>query len=761
MNSSKKMQIAVAGNPNCGKTTIFNALTGVKQKVGNWPGVTVERKVGEYSFAGQEFEVVDLPGIYSLSTSSLDEQVARDYILNDNPDLIVNVIDASNLERNMYLTVQLIEMNVPMVVVINMMDVLQRKEMRIDVAKLEQVLGVPVIAAVAHKNEGIAEIKNKISQFKEGAYLSTAKVEFPDEVESAISEVEMFLAKYDSESVYDSRWFALKLLENDISHKGIAAEEELLSILQTKQRFVEKILGDEMDIVIADSRYGFINSVSKTVLDRSNVVRKHVSDLVDGIVLNRFLGIPLFLAAMYFTFWITINLGGCFIDFFDGIFGTVFVDGVSVLMQSFNAPDFLTNLIANGIGGALQTVATFIPPIFFMFFCLAILEDSGYMARAAFVMDRMMKVIGLPGKAFVPILVGFGCNVPAIMATRTLESEKDRVLTIMMNPFMSCGARMPVYALFAAAFFPESGSNIVFALYIIGIMLALMTALIFKSTILKGEASSFIMELPAYHIPTMRGIFFHTYERLKSFIFRAGKAILLVVIILNFFNSLGTDGSFGNEDTDKSVLSSIGRGIVPIFKPMGMTDKNWPAAVGIFTGIFAKEAVVGTLATLYAPAMEESGAEGEEEFDFWGGIGEAFATVPDALADLSLPFSVSGLLGAEVDGAIDELEVEDDTYAEIKKRFDGKTGAFAYLLMILLYMPCVAAIAAVYRELNFGWTLFASVYLSALAWLSSTLFYQLMTFVRHPASSLFWISVVVVVFVGFIFGLKKRGAVFS
>jgi ferrous iron transport protein B len=450
---------------------------------------------------------------------------------------------------------------------------------------------------------------------------------------------------------------------------------------------------------------------------------------------------------MYLTFWLTINFGGCFIDFFDGIFGAVFVDGFGILLEKIGTPIFLKTLLANGIGSGIQTISTFIPPISMMFFCLAILEDSGYMSRAAFVMDRFMRAIGLPGKAFVPMLVGFGCNVPAIMATRTLDEEKDRILTIMMNPFMSCGARIPVYALFATLFFPNTGGNIVFSLYLVGIIVAIITGFLFKKTILKGETSLFIMELPPYHIPTLKSIFLHTWCRLKSFIFRAGKAILIVVIILNLLNSIGIDGSFGNENTKNSILSKIGKSIVPIFKPMGITENNWPATVGIFTGIFAKESVVGTLDSLYTQIENKQNQNKiQEKFDFFKKIKEAFSTIPETLSELNLPFSITGLLGIE----IEKQEVKENTLIFMKKYFDGKIGAYAYLLLILLYMPCVAAIAAVYRETNIKWTIFISLYSSALAWLASVLFYQIFTISKHPKSSICWIITIIVVLIFFI-----------
>ena len=766
---SEKIMIGIAGNPNCGKTTLFNALTGGKQRVGNWPGVTVDKKVGEYVSQGKKIEVVDLPGIYSLSTSSLDEEIARDYILKDKPDLIVNIVDGSNLERNLYLTTQLIGMKVPMVIALNMMDMARAKRLKIKVDELAALLDCPVICTVASKREGIDELKDAINQALEMKPVSSTEIYYPREVEEAITTITAALTADPAEAEYDGRWTAVKLLESDIDVEKFPVPASVKEMLPGLQKKIGAILGEDPDIAIADGRYGFISAVCRKAVDRKDVVRKTVSDIIDKVVLNRFLGIPIFLAAMYFTFWITINLGGCFIDFFDGFAGTIFVDGFGTVLESFGLPTFLVTLLAGGIGGGIQTVATFIPPIFFIFFCLAILEDSGYMARAAFVMDRMMRAIGLPGKSFIPMLVGFGCNVPAIMATRTLESEKDRTMTIMMNPFMSCGARMPVYALFAAAFFPGGGSWVVLSLYLIGILLAIMTGVLLNKTVLKGRPSTFIMELPPYHIPSIRGIMIHTWERLKTFMTRAGKVIILAVIVLSFLNSIGSDGSFGNEDSENSILSKIGKAIVPIFKPMGMRDNNWPAAVGIFTGIFAKEAVIGTLDSLYSqidavdPGEVGEAEEEEEGFDFWGGIGDSFASIPPALSELTLPFSVSGLLGAEVeeydnlDDAAEGLEIEVSTTTALMKRFDGKVGAYAYLLMILLYMPCVAAIAAVYRELNWQWTFFSALYLSALAWLISTLFYQALRFGRHPGTSMPWISLVAVVFIVFIMGMKWKG----
>jgi ferrous iron transport protein B len=428
------------------------------------------------------------------------------------------------------------------------------------------------------------------------------------------------------------------------------------------------------------------------------------------------------------------------------------VDGFGELLGSVGTPEWLVTILASGVGGAIQTMATFIPPIGCMFLCLSFLEDSGYMARAAFVMDRFMRFIGLPGKSFIPMLVGFGCNVPAIMATRTLENQRDRTLTIMMNPFMSCGARLPVYALFAAAFFPVGGQNLVFGLYLIGIGFAVLTGLILKNTLLKGDITPFVMELPPYHMPTVVGILLRTWDRLKSFMFRAGRILIPVIVVLSFLNSMGTDGTFGNEDSEKSVLANIGKSITPVFSPMGIADDNWPATVGIFTGIFAKEAVVGTLDSLYSQidAGAAGGEKEEEAFEFWGGIGKSFATISANLADLAGTFlDPLGLSVGDVDSigaAAEEQEVSVGTFGSMATLFEGKIGAFAYLLFVLLYFPCSAAIAAVYRETNLKWTAFAGVWTTGLAYMASTIFYQLATFGRHPVLSLIWVGIEVSVF---------------
>jgi ferrous iron transport protein B len=754
--------IGLAGNPNCGKTTLLNGLTGAKQKVGNWPGVTVERKTGSYTHRNEPVEVVDLPGIYSLYATSLDEEIARDYVISGKPDLIVNIVDASNIERNLYLTVQLLEMKVPVVIALNMMDVVKKRGIKIRVKQLENFLGCPVVPTVANKNKGIDQLKDTIHRTAMDKKISPIIVDYPAEIEKAIANLIPLVEKDASQRSIDPRWLSVKILEGDEMAIYMAGDR-VKSLLMEARMEIKANLGDDSDIMVADSRYGFIHGIYRDAVQKKLEVKRTISDAIDAVLLSRALGIPFFLFAMYITFMITINIGGCFIDFFDILFGTVFVDGFGKLLSALHFPEWLITFLAGGIGGGIQTMSTFIPPIGFMFLCLSILEDSGYMARAAFVMDRFMRFIGLPGKSFVPMLVGFGCNVPAIMATRTLDNERDRTLTIMMNPFMSCGARLPVYALFAAAFFPHSGSTLVFGLYLTGIALAIMTGFILKSTVLRGQTSHFIMELPPYHRPTFRGVIIHTYDRLKQFMFRAGKVLMPIFVILAFLNSMGTDGSFGHENSETSVLSAAGRSITPIFTPMGLTQENWPATVGIFTGIFAKEAVVGTLDALYTAMGETQDTEAEEEiFSPWKGIKEAFTSIPAAFSELG--GTVTDPLGINIDDDLtdiqtvaEEQEVSTSTFGAMIKRFDGRIGAIAYLLFVLIYYPCLAAVASIYRETNLKWTIFICTYLTLLAWTAATLFYQLATFLRHPGESLTWVSIIGLVFIAFLYGMKRIG----
>lgn len=766
----KQHVIGLVGNPNCGKTTLFNALTGSNQKIGNWPGVTVEKKEGRYQHNDTSINVVDLPGIYSLNANSVDEQVARDFLVNTPPDLIVNIVDASNINRNLYLTSQLVEMGIPVLVALNMMDIAKSKKIKIDATALRKELGCPVVTMVASKKSGLDDLKQEIDAAAQDAKVAIPFVKYPSLVQESISALEEKVKGKTAYGHANPRWLAIKLLEQDENVSSGMLPEDLKAAEQCIAK-IEDSMDEDSDIVIANCRYECITAVSDKAVVQASEVPQSMSDKIDKVVLNRVFGLPVFLLAMYLVFMITINLGGAFIDFFDIFFGTIFVDGFKELLTSVGTPELLVTLLADGIGGGIQTIATFIPPIGFMFLSLSILEYSGYMSRAAFVMDRFMRFVGLPGKSFVPMLVGFGCTVPAVMATRTLDNERDRLLTIMMNPFMSCGARLPVYAVFAAAFFPNSGQNIVFLLYLIGIGFAVITGLILKSTVLKGEITPFIMELPPYHIPTIGAILGKTWDRLKSFILRAGKVIIPVVLVLSLLNSMGTDGSFGNEDGKNSVLSKIGQSITPIFKPMGISDENWPATVSIFTGIFAKEAVVGTLDSLYSQIViaDENAAEEktagetaeEEPFSLSAGISDAFASIGEGLSGVmdtaGDPLGIAIGDVSDAKAAAEEQGVSTDTFRNMVTLFGSTSAAFAFLLFTLMYFPCVAAIAAVYRETNMKWTIFAGAWTTGLAYIAATVYFQVVNFGENPVFATIWIAVMAAVCVGIFMYLKNMG----
>ena len=756
--------VGVVGNPNCGKTTLFNVLTSSNQHVGNWPGVTVEQKSGDYSFAGKQVSVVDLPGTYSLESAddevSLDEKIARDYVASKQADLIINIIDASNIERNLYLTSQLIEMRVPMILVLNMMDAVKQQGITINCQQLEQQLGCPVVAITASTHSGIPKLLQAIDAACQKMVVPHLVIPYHSALEYAIETLIPLLEQKAEQRQCDVRWLALRGLEDDTLAQQWIGEALLTTVRQLQQR-VEAETDDEIDILAADARYGLVHDMTQHSICRINQVSSVISDKIDRVVLNRFLGIPIFLGVMYLMFMFTINIGSAFIDFFDIAVGAIFIDGLSMVLTQIGLPEWFVVLMANGLGGGVKVVATFIPIVGFLFVFLSALEDSGYMSRAAFVMDRFMTLIGLPGKAFIPMIVGFGCNVPAIMATRTLDNQHDRILTNIMNPFMSCGVRLPVYALFAAAFFPVGGQNLVFGLYLLGIIAAVLTGLILRYTLFKGDATPFVMELPAYHMPTIKGVYRKTWERLKSFIFNAGKVIVPMVLVLNFLNALGTDGSFGQENSQKSVLSEIGRSLTPAFEPMGIDTDNWPATVGIFTGVLAKEAVVGTLDALYSQMVLEQTKGDEPPFNLQDSLLEALATIPDnligVLDNILDPLGLNIGDVSSLEGAAGEQEVTTATYLAMQARFDGQAGAFAYLLFILLYAPCVAATTAIYRETNTGWSIFVVLWTTGLAYMIATLYYQIATYSQHPELSLFWIMSLSGAFLSVIMGLWGYG----
>ncbi len=689
-------KIALIGNPNCGKTTLFNLLTGANQKVGNWPGVTVEKKFGYFELENESIELVDLPGIYSLEQgySGIDEKIAQDFLEQSDISLIINIVDATNLERSLVLTQQLTERGVPMLLVINMLDVARQQGITVNTDKLAQKLQLPIIEMIASQKHGIDELRNNlISTF--GTVPPTSE-------------------------------------NKPTSAENTASEEKLLQRYHQSRQLINGVV-----------------EVSPT--------HHSLSERIDAVLINRWLGIPFFLFMIYLMFTIAVNLGAVFIDFFDILFAAVLVDGVSWLLREISSPEVLVTLLAQGVGGGVTLVATFIPVIGFLYLCLSVLEDSGYMSRAAFVIDRAMSGIGLPGNAFVPLIVGFGCNVPAVMAARSLGRDSDRLMTIAMAPFMSCGARLTVYALFAAAFFQQNGQNIVFALYLLGIALAVFTGWIFRKQLFTDEVTPSFQEMPAYHVPIARNILLTTWFRLKSFIFRAGKTIVVVVIALSFLNSISTDFSFGNEDSEDSVLSVIGRSITPAFAPLGIEKDNWPATVGLFTGMFAKEAIVGTLDALYS----ESSADEDDGSppDLIAAAGDAFSSIGSELFALSSsltdPLGISIGDVSDLDAVADEQEIETTTLSNMAALFSGPFAAFCYLVFILLYAPCVAVLGAINKEAGWHWTLLVFGWSTGLAYITATVIYQIGTFFVNPLFSSLWIIGMLTILIVFILNLKR------
>ena len=747
-------QIITVGNPNCGKTTLFNGLTGSRQQVANWSGVTVDKKTGQFNAQQQTFSVTDLPGIYSFDNSgdsaSLDEQIAFNYILGQAPDLIINVLDATAIERSLYLTLQLKELGFPMLVLLNKIDSAEQKNLRFDLAQLSQALGCPVLALSSHQTLQVSSFKQQLPQLIEQLENQSLDLGYGDDFEVALHRL-MPIA--DSLNLgCHSRGIAMKLLESDQQLLQRLPSEAAADVASIRQQLEHQ---HDIDLHIADARYSFIYQLVQRSVSTAGKLSLGMSERIDALVLHRWLGVPIFLLVMYLLFMFSINIGSSFIDFFDISFGAVFVEGAGLVLTNMGAPLWLNAVLADGIGSGIQTVATFIPVIACLYLFLSLLESSGYLARAAFVVDKLMQKMGLPGKSFVPMIVGFGCTVPAVMAARTLDKERERLLTSIMSPFMSCGARLPVYALFAAAFFPDNGQNLVFVLYLTGILVAVFTGLVLSRTLLPGSSENMLLELPDYEVPRVRNIAIKTWHKLKSFILGAGKTIVLVVAALSFFNSLGTDGSFGNQDTKNSVLSVVAQQVTPIFSPMGISQENWPATVGVITGVFAKEAVVGTLNSLYA--NEQEGAD--EKFVLTDKLLEALQTIPDNLAGLSFsdPMGLNvGDLSDTASVAADQ-EVNVSVFADMQQKFDGQAGAFAYLLFILLYIPCAAAMGALVREIGQKWAIFTACWTTGIAYLASVFVYQAARFSAHPSSSLVWLVGIVLVLVSVILGMKYKG----
>ena len=743
----KKLTIGLIGNPNSGKTTLFNQLTGSRQRVGNWAGVTVERKEGQFSTLAHQVTLVDLPGTYSLTTissqTSLDEQIACHYILSGDADLLINVVDASNLERNLYLTLQLLELGIPCVVALNMLDIAEKQDIRIDIDALGARLGCPVVPLVSTRGRGMEGLKLAIDRRQPNTHSDL--VLYPPRL---LEETDKLAAEMPADMPEQQRrWLALQMLEGDIYSREYAghAADKLDAV---RAQLAEE--NEDPALLIADARYQTIAAICDSISNSLTAEPHRLTAMMDKIILNRFLGLPVFLLVMYLMFLLAINIGGALQPIFDGGSAAIFIHGIQWIGATLHFPSWLTIFLAQGIGGGINTVLPLVPQIGMMYLFLSFLEDSGYMARAAFVMDRLMQSLGLPGKSFVPLIVGFGCNVPSVMGARTLDAPRERLMTIMMAPFMSCGARLAIFAVFAAAFFGQQGALVVFSLYILGIVMAILTGLMLKHTIMRGEATPFVMELPVYHVPHLKSLLLQTWQRLKGFVLRAGKVIVIVSIFIGALNSFSFSGKEVDNIND-SALASVSRVLTPLLKPIGVHEDNWQATVGLFTGAMAKEVVVGTLNTLYtAEDMHEEPFDAAS-FNLLDELGGAAGETWQSLKDT---FSLSVLLNP-IEASKGDGEMASGAMGVMSSKFGSPAAAYSYLIFVLLYIPCISVMGAVARESSRGWMMFSVLWGLNIAYSLSTLYYQTVTFSAHPKYSLVCILAVVLFNVLLIGGLRK------
>ena len=661
--------IALAGNQNSGKTTLYNKLTGSNQHVGNFPGVTIEKKEGQLK-KYKDISLVDLPGIYSLSPYTMEEVVTRDFLLKEKPDLILNIVDATNIERNLYLTLQLMELSIPMVIALNMMDEVTASGNSIDVQKLSSHLGIPVIPISASKGEGISELIDVvIRSIKENS--SPKKHDFcVGEVHKAIHSISHLIADQAEDAGYPTRFASTKLVEGDgPTFKSLKITENQMHIIEHVVKDMEEALKTDREAALADMRYCYIEKIcSEAVIKKQETKEQQRSEKFDEILTHKYFGIPIFFGIIFFIFWMTFNVIGAPLQELLEILIGRFTEIVSNIMIAFDVSNWVYSLVINGIFAGVGSVLSFLPLIVILFFFLSILEDSGYMARVAFLMDKLLRKIGLSGRSFVPMLIGFGCSVPAIMATRTLASERDRKMTIVLTPFMSCSAKLPIYGMITAAFFPDNAAAVMTGLYVMGIVVAILSGLLLKNTIFKGEPVPFVMELPAYRIPSRKNVLIHMWEKAKDFIQKAFTIIFLASIVIWFLQSFNWSFDIV-EDSSKSILAFLGSIVSPIFIPLGFND--WRASTALITGLTAKEAVVSTLSVLT--------------------------------------------------GAVTDVQLSEVLYTIFTP-----LSAFSFLTFVLLYMPCVAAFAATRRELgSLKYALLTALYQTVTAYMAGAAFYQI------------------------------------
>lgn len=680
---TREMKLALVGNPNCGKTTLFNALTGSNQYVGNWPGVTVEKKEGRAQVDGKPVTVVDLPGIYSLSPYSMEEIVARDFIVGEHPDAIIDIVDATNIERNLYLTAQLLELERPMVIALNFMDEVEKHGDKIDLEALSRTLGVPVIPITARTGENIQTLLEVAHRQMHVGFTLEPDDLYDDYTHQVHHKVGEIIHDKAYAANIPAHWAAVKLIEGD----RLVADS--LALNQEEQRQVEAIcaeyegayvLGDR-ETLIADSRYRFIQDVVKRSVRKGREKGTlTLSDQIDSIVTHKYLAVPTFLMMMLGVFAITFGPGQFLADQVDAFISGFLSNGVRGLLAAAQVAPWVESLLVDGVIAGVGGVLTFLPQIAILFIFLSFLEDSGYMARAAFIMDRLLRRFGLSGKAFIPMLMGFGCTVPAVMGARTMENEKDRRMTIMLVPFMSCSARLPVYGLLTAAFFAQFSGLVVFSLYLLGLLFAIGSGIVLKRFVFKGEPAAFVLELPPYRLPTLKNITLHVWEKVRSFLVKAGTLILAMSVLLWFLQTFGWNGGVVMvEDAVHSFLGGIGGAIAPLLRPLGFG--TWQAAVALLTGLVAKEMVVSSMSLFYGFSVRASGA-----------------VVASALAGT----------------------------------FATPVAAYAFLVFVLLYVPCVAAVSTIYREMNsLKWTIASILWQLGAAYLGALVIYQVGSLLIH------------------------------
>lgn len=709
-------QISLVGNPNSGKSTIFNLLTGKNQKTGNWSGVTIDKKSGFFKKKQKKYQIIDLPGIYSLDSAiskSEDEKITRQNIVENHNQIFINIIDASNLEKSLFLTTELIDLEQPMILVLNKIDLAKKNNIFIDFQRLSKIFGLKIIEMDAQNNQNIVELQNAITDICQQKSLAIRKVEFNQKITQSI---DIIANKKDL-----NRWQILEYLKN--SQIRLDSKSNFTS---DEREVIQQNSGQKIDFNLINDRYKFINKILISILRKDSIFKRKISDKIDEIIMNPWAGIVVFLATLYLMFFFAINIGGAFIDFFDILSGLIFVDFTEKIFTFLNFPPAVIIILSHGVGGAIQTLCNFIPIIFFLYLFLNLLENTGYMTRLAFISRRFTKLAGLPDKSFISLAMGFGCTVPAIMSTRTMQNFKHRVVTIFMLPFVSCGAKMPIYTLFAAAFFPENGQNIIFLLYLTGLILAILTGIILNRGFIKSDAGSMILDLPPFSMPKFSLIIKESYLKVKNFIFGTGKNLIPIIVILTMLNSFGTDFSF-QKNNENSTLSKIAKVTTPIFQPMGIKDDNWQAVVGIFTGMFAKEVLVGTLDNLY----RDDSFEEESQYNFISDVKFAFIALGNNLIDLSNQiFDPIGINIGKIDNLEEESfkqEVEIATFKTMRQKFDGQIGVFAFLLFILLYAPCMTALATSKREVGKKWTILSALWSTGIAYIIAVMFYQIAT----------------------------------